>query len=1111
LRAWKAAELRRTARCLAKTCGNLHAEAEQFLSFGPGQEIAPEFPAAVAALFGLRKYSDKRAPPDPRIGEFFALRDQLKAANKAERTELFCSLLRAANAFEPLAQCFLQLAQEVAASLEQTLQSRYRISFSTLLRKTRDLMRDFPAVARAASTDISLLLVDEFQDTSKVQRDLVCLLWEAEPRRRPQPWTANYGVLRKTGLFIVGDRKQSIYGFRGASIATFAEVCVGLAGQPAAQALGLVGAVVNSSGAASIAAASEPDATADFVALQVNRRGVPALLAFTNRFCHVLFANPAGRDLRSDELAYSSSHEDLRAPPAGIEAAQAASADSAAIVLDCVQWLVPAGGPLASNAQSDGQAIAEDIAARAATGTAFRDFAVLARANSVLAAVACALEARGIPYVVAGGGFYRTKEVADIRALLRLLWDPADRLAFAAVLRGPLVGLTDDALLALVQPGKGLMPLGVPFSERPRGSAMAAEERAVYLHAEAILLRASASAATLAPAQMVRDVLGELGWFAVLAELPRGAQRLANVDKLLRALGVCPDLFAAILLLEQMQQKSAREEEAQVFIAEDNAVRLLTMHASKGLQFPHVFIPRVGAQARPVSSGFVYRDPDATPSAIALHLHTPNGARLVTPVHLRMQADQTRREAAEAKRLMYVAVTRAERTLTFVGRSRTSKDTSKVSAPLAAVLTTLATAESTTFVRELVASPAATPPRALDAAARCTESAEQPGYAASPPIAPQLAGATALSPTALSDFLHCARRFAFVHLWDIPEERPTFARPMASAQAAVASALGPGELDVDYRREGTLLHAVLEVVDLAAFGAPEAPELLSAALLKQGIDAAHPRHAVMHAALLRFMQSPYACALRAAGATLEREVEFEVRLGSPHNAILLRGSMDLLVRWPTGEVHVIDYKRARGPSISPYRHQLQSYKMAAEYMLPNAVRVRAGVFFLGRSDAPDVVFADEEAQAEERPFATRIPLLAQELVQARLSDHYPRAPQTVCKSLKCAYAPRCYPKPYPLAVPRADVAAIDAQPAKVAAPMRAHPAAEAVHDSAAAVPIDAEEVTIHPVAFDDEYVQYAYESYELEDPMTQLSELDVQDDVRADDDDWRAQVDFGSE
>src|SRR5262249_4880084 len=144
----------------------------------------------------------------------------------------------------------------------------------------RDTLCDRPEIARAVRETASVLLVDEFQDTSRVQRDLVYLLRERDDAAEARP--AGIAPLPEGllghGLFLVGDRKQSIYGFRGADVAVFSRACVELAGKTAGEALAIAGADLP---AAPIA---------DFVALCENRRSGARILSFVNAFAARDFA-----------------------------------------------------------------------------------------------------------------------------------------------------------------------------------------------------------------------------------------------------------------------------------------------------------------------------------------------------------------------------------------------------------------------------------------------------------------------------------------------------------------------------------------------------------------------------------------------------------------------------------------------------------------------------------------------------------------------------------------------------------------------------------------------------------------------------------------------------
>ena len=107
------------------------------------------------------------------------------------------------------------------------------------------------------------------------------------------------------------------------------------------------------------------------------------------------------------------------------------------------------------------------------------------------------------------------------------------------------------------------------------------------------------------------------------------------------------------------------------------------------------------------------------------------------------------------------------------------------------------------------------------------------------------------------------------------------------------------------------------------------------------------------------------------------------------------------------EVHVVDYKRARGPGLEPYAFQLELYVLAARALFPSATRVRAGVAFLGGDPETPLWLPDVDRAVSER----RVRDAASGLSEARATGRFPRAPRAVCDAIHCGFVGRCYPKP----------------------------------------------------------------------------------------------------
>lgn len=944
------------------------AAARLVAAFDGGDDVA-----TVAALEALLA-SDKPRKRTDAEEALFELRDELAGSTNGDRARRFARAFRARASFTPAARAAREVLADAARSMREAELASGVLGFSSLLREARDLLRARPDVARELSGGYDALLVDECQDTSRLQRDLVMLLW-ARPSARRAGEIPGPGELRDGGLLLVGDRKQSIYGFRGADVGVFGELCVGLAGERARIALRIPPGL----------AWEPPRPSADFFSLRHNRRGEWELLEVANMFSADHFAR-TGSSAELFEIEYSPDAEDLL-PPTASAAPPAARA----------RWLRPRG-PARPGRLDEARVIAarieEVVAARAPlarTGSPPRwaDVAILAHTNEMLDAAAFALAERRIPYVVAGRGFFAAREVQDLLAMLAHVLDPGDRLALLTVLRGPWASVSDRTLLALTEPGRGLSRPGPAWDHPPTPGLVEPADAPRIAALRAAVERLAPIAHRLGPGGVLREAVRELELEAVLGAMPRGAQRVANARKLV----ALADRYAdGRELLADARRASARgrETEAATFSEDDDAVRLLTVHASKGLDFPIVFMPEVGRSRGQVtrSTMIVSRAPEVGAFGLAVRLH--DGGPLSPPSYQAAVDARQRRDAAERQRLWYVAITRAAESMTFVGG-----DDAPDARTAAGTLTRLA-ARGTPFLEvEDVPVPEAPAPSPAPAP-----------IAVVPPRRARLeataAGASAaIAPTALSDFAACPRRFQLVHLLAFPEHPRRLAAFDATPEAAEDEAV-----PLDARREGTIAHRVLERVPAELVGRPEVLAEVRALLVAEGVGEDAPGHDAQAARLVRFLSGEYARTIAERGATLERERAIALSVRREDGLeVVLRGSIDLLVRWPDGSLDVVDYKRARGPSPEPYAFQLDVYALAVRE-LGSAGTIRTGVVFLGgRSPEP-------RWRAPEEPAAMRARVLdlATRLHAARGQGAFPRAPLATCERIVCGYVGRCHPE-----------------------------------------------------------------------------------------------------
>jgi len=925
------------------------------------------------------------------------------------------ALVDACEAFGPLAADVLADPQkrELAALVTET-EARYSarkrtagaLDFDDLLAGARDLLRRDPALRAELRRRIRALLVDEYQDVNALQEELFQLLAGEDPAAGPGPV-----------LVAVGDLKQSIYRFRGADVAVFRGVLERLASSPPGRALRLA----------------------------VNHRSGPGVLDLVNE----VFARcmqPGASDPRPYELAFTPEDRLVATRPPGQTPA-------------CELLEDGESGPSAERRVREAQAIADRVHAivsgiagvevreRVAGGAErartprYGDVAILFRRLTEVETYARALRDAGVPFRLGrGGGFYQAAEVRDVGELVASLAAPDDALAWAALLRSPMCAVSDGALFAISRLG---------LASLARVEPEAAVEALLRVHPAAAdgetdrlraFLRAwrelRALVDRLPVDELLRRAFELLDLEAAHLAAPQGERRRANLLKTLTLArrfaerGGGAGAFASHL--RAMAARPPREPEAAV--EAPDAVALLSVHQAKGLEWPVVFVPDLGATP-PRDARRAARHPSGT---LAATFADPDADRHHRTAALEAAREEGRRAAAaESRRLLYVALTRARDRLVLCGEAGRGGATWRalIEAGLAArpelavripvaeagtfrvgTATTTATPTATPTAREPL-SPALSPPGGGE---RETERAvtlgdrpfPQPGEregkggstAATPaPISsPRLATpaplpAVRVAVTALAEHARCPRRVHFSRRLGLPEP---------------GGPGGPTQDDPDRATaRGTLAHAMLSEVDLAAPPLERRVQLAGAAS-RRGYDPRSPGVRRIAADVSRFLDGPAArrLARAAAAGRLRREVPFLLRLqGDGVPACYLTGAIDALLE-ERGGLTVIDFKYAlaRPGAADRYRLQLVAYALAAARAFPGQ-RVSATLQFL-RGGCAEVDLTPSGAELGR--FAREAPRLAQAV---HAGDGFATAPAALgrdasrCRAEGCGYFARCFP------------------------------------------------------------------------------------------------------
>jgi ATP-dependent helicase/nuclease subunit A len=552
--------------------------------------------------------------------------DQPRAEVLARLETLRAALEQAATLLgADLAACLSRELAPVVGAYEAQKLKHGVLDFFDLLLRARDLLRDVPRVRSELQQRFSHVFVDEFQDTDPVQAEILLLLAADDPeesdpfRARPLPGK----------LFVVGDPKQSIYRFRRADVTLYERVKRHLLAH-GAQLVQLSTSFRSLPGIQSVVnAAFEPLMAGDvergqaaYVPLAPWRKARPEQ--------PVVIALPAPRPYGpSGRITKKAINESLP--------------DAVAAFLD---WLLRRGAFRVAEAGGEVPLEARHVCLlfrrfRSYEGDVTRDYVR-------------ALEARRIPHVLSGGrAFYGREEVIALGAVLKAIEWPDDALSVYATLRGPFVAFSDAALLAFKARFGHLSPL------RPCGDVELAEQREIG-EVLALLRRLHRARNRVPVASTLAGFLSGMRAHAGIAVWPTGEQSLGNVYKLLglarsyeRRHGASS--FRGFIAWLEQNADSSGAADASVVEESSDGVRIMTVHAAKGLEFPVVVLCDPTA---PKSSEYASRfvDPERKLWAQALCD--------AEPIELVEQRARVREhDEAELARLSYVAVTRARELL----------------------------------------------------------------------------------------------------------------------------------------------------------------------------------------------------------------------------------------------------------------------------------------------------------------------------------------------------------------------------------------------------------------------------------------------------------------
>ncbi|MFW6108134.1 MAG: UvrD-helicase domain-containing protein, partial [bacterium] len=511
----------------------------------------------------------------------------------------------------PAAEAGLRLLR-IAESAHQAYEARKHqlaaLDFNDLLIRARRLLRapESDGLRRRLASQVRLLLVDEFQDTDPLQVELVKALCEP--------------MLTRGKLFFVGDYKQSIYRFRGADPLVFRE----LRGQIP---------------------------TEGRLPLTLNFRSQPAILRFVNAlFCEAMDADYEPLSASRPQVGPEPAIELLRAPEQSSNDERAGRSERLRRLE--AEWIARRLRAMLDR----GDRVVWDDAAAGRGEPATRavcpgDVALLFRALSDVQYYEEALQRHGIPYYLVGGhAFYAQQEIFDLLNLLRAVAGAGDEVSLVGVLRSPMFSLEDETLFWLAEQPGGLS--GGLFADAPPAELSDGQARRVAFARDTLAaLRAIKDRVPIA--ELIEEALARTGYDAVLLTEFLGERKLANLRKLVDQARSFDrsGVFSLADFITRLSEFVARQPDEPLAATHPEAsdvVRLMTIHQSKGLEFPVVVVPDLDRAAR-ASSATVAFTPELGPM---VKTSEAGGFRL----HAAVEREEDR---AEMIRLLYVAVTRA--------------------------------------------------------------------------------------------------------------------------------------------------------------------------------------------------------------------------------------------------------------------------------------------------------------------------------------------------------------------------------------------------------------------------------------------------------------------
>uniref|UniRef100_A0A7C3E970 DNA 3'-5' helicase n=1 Tax=Gracilinema caldarium TaxID=215591 RepID=A0A7C3E970_9SPIR len=549
------------------------------------------------------------------------------------------------------------LLDELAQRFNQKKRTEALLSFSDLIDIAVDSLKTSLPLRTYYKQQIKAIMIDEFQDNNEKQKDLLYLLAEAE--HEASPGIPLPDKLAPDKLFFVGDEKQSIYRFRGADVSVFKRLSAELKNTP-------------------------QSSDQSKLEISTNYRSEPALIDFFNQLFPGVFGNPT----EDYEAAYTEAKPNPARNRSGTtpvelfinntESDEDTQNEENGENNDETQ---AEQKEHCTTSETEAITLAKRIIQGVQTGEfQYQDVALLFRTTTHQSVYERVFRTVGIPFVSADPrGLFLDAPANDIYAFLQLVVSPQDTNAYAVVLRSPFVNLSDQSFVKLMLHIKG-KDWYQPFEALPEDFWSQADKKDSFRYelGTELYKRISNMADTRGIADLVAWLWYESGYRTSLLSDSDMAPTLGHFE-LLYDLAIQADQRHLTLaaFLDELAPLIGNPEkvEGDETDKRTDAITFITIHKSKGLEFPVVIIPQAGSEGQSFKNDKPYFYSTTYGPVISWKPYSKNQKdKIANPLFEELRETENRQSLAELKRLFYVALTRAERKIIIAGSRKVSQD-----------------------------------------------------------------------------------------------------------------------------------------------------------------------------------------------------------------------------------------------------------------------------------------------------------------------------------------------------------------------------------------------------------------------------------------------------